>query len=183
MEIRAILADLQLEFRGLSEFPTVSLPEEGDDYARNARVKAETVAAQLTLPAVADDSGLEVDALQGGPGPRSARFGGPGIDDRGRMLKLLAALAGVPPTRRTARFVCCAAIALPTGQSVAVCGVCKGSILEAPRGLGGFGYDPIFQPDGSRQSMAELTAEEKNRISHRAQAFRALAPELVRQLI
>ncbi len=182
-EIRSILADLELDLRGLDEFPAVALPEEGEDYAANALGKAGAVARQLALPAIADDSGLEVDALDGAPGPRSARYGGPEIDDRARVERLLAAIAAARSSQRTARFVCAAALALPSGVEIVVWGECKGTILTSPRGQGGFGYDPIFQPLGLCRSLAEIPAREKNRLSHRAQAFRALASELQRQVI
>ena len=123
---------------------------------------------------MADDSGLEVDALGGGPGPRSARYGGPGLDDAGRVARLLAALEGVPVASRGARFYCVAACALPDGRSVTAAGECPGRIATGRRGRGGFGYDPIFVPAGHGVCMAELEAVEKDAISHRGHAFRAL---------
>lgn len=173
-EIRALFSGLA-ELRPLAELPPVELPEEGDDYATNARTKALTVAVATGLPTLADDSGLEVDALGGAPGPRSARYGGPGLDDAGRVARLLAELSEVPRQRRGARFVCVAAWADPHGVTLVAEGRCEGVILAAPRGDGGFGYDPVFQPLGEACSMAELTAERKNQLSHRARAFRALA--------
>jgi len=185
-EIRAIFAHHPfrhpVECLAASDSGPVRYPEEGDDYRENALAKARAAAGQLGGWAVADDSGLEVDALDGAPGPRSARYGGPGLDDAGRIAHLLEALRGVPPARRAARFVCWAAWASSEGESGAVLGTCAGTILEAPRGRGGFGYDPIFQVEGRRETMAELRAEEKNRISHRARAFAALARELDRAL-
>jgi XTP/dITP diphosphohydrolase len=177
-EIRELLEDADVVLRSLAELPPVELPEEGDDYGENARAKARCVAAALGIPALADDSGLEVEALGGRPGPRSARYGGPGLDDAARAARLLEALLGVAPERRRARFVCVAAWADPAGNDLTVVGTCEGRILEAPRGEGGFGYDPVFQPDGETLSMAELSASRKNALSHRARAFRALAARL-----
>ena len=174
-EIRELLGRPDLVLRSLADFPGLQLPEEGDDYAENALAKARAAARASGLPAVADDSGLEVVALGGAPGPRSARYGGPGLDDAGRVARLLEELRGVPPEERRARFVCAAAWADPTGEGVAVVRRCPGNILEAPRGRGGFGYDPIFEPDGAVGSMAELPAARKNELSHRGRAFRALA--------
>jgi XTP/dITP diphosphohydrolase len=176
-EIRAILAGRRLCLRGLVELGAVELPEEGDDYRANAAAKALAAARTCGLPALADDSGLEVEALSGAPGPRSARLGGPGLDDAGRVRRLLEALAGRPEPWR-ARFVCAAAWADPSGRLHSALGECRGRILAAPRGAGGFGYDPVFQADGERLSMAELPPERKNDLSHRARAFRALLASL-----
>ncbi len=178
-EIRAILADLPFELCGLDACPPIALPEEGDDYAANAVAKALTVARAVERLALADDSGLEVEVLDGAPGPRSARFGGPGLDDAGRVSRLLDALSGVAPERRAARFVCSAALATRGGEVVTARGECTGRILDAPRGRGGFGYDPIFEVTGRGAAMAELEAAEKNRISHRARAFLALREALL----
>lgn len=173
-EIRAILAGLPFEVTALSEFPAVVLPDEGDEYARNAAVKAETVAAATQLPALADDSGLEVAALGGAPGVHSARYGGPSLDDAGRVRHLLSELGANPGVDRSARFVCLAALARPGEETVVVRGECSGLILESPRGTGGFGYDPVFELEPGGRAMAEVPEAEKNRISHRARAFRAL---------
>jgi XTP/dITP diphosphohydrolase len=173
-EIRALLEAEPVELVGLAELPAVDLPEEGDDYRANAIAKARAAALQLGEPAVADDSGLEVAALDGRPGPHSARYGGPGLDDAGRVERLLRELEGVPAERRGARFVCHVALVLPDGATEATVGVCEGSIRERPTGGGGFGYDPVFQPVGEAGSMAELAPERKNEISHRARAFAAL---------
>jgi len=186
-ELRALLAgsgrDGELEVLGLDGVPGLEMPEEGDDYAANAAAKARAAARAAGLPALADDSGLEVDALDGRPGPRSARYGGPGLDDAGRVRRLLAELAGVPGPRRGARFVCVAALALPAGEGGAGAeagevhtarGEWPGRILEAPRGEGGFGYDPIFWDEEHGAAAAELPARVKNRISHRARAVAGL---------
>jgi len=169
------------EVLSLADLPPVEFPEEGGDYAENARVKALTAARALGLACVADDSGLEVDALGGRPGVYSARYGGPGLDDRGRLERLLEELAGVPTPRR-ARFRCIAACAWPDGTSEIAEGLCEGVIVEAPRGEGGFGYDPIFVPDGFDRTLAELGREEKDGLSHRGRAFRALEPRIARHL-
>jgi XTP/dITP diphosphohydrolase len=175
-EIQAILSDLPAVLRPLGDFAPVTFPEEGDDYEENAAVKARTVASALGLPALADDSGLEVVGLEGRPGPRSARYGGPGLDDTGRVRVLLAEMAPLTGDQRAARFVCVAALAIPDGRVWTAHGEVAGRILAAPRGDGGFGYDPVFQlTDGADgQVMAEIEASKKNRISHRARAFRQL---------
>jgi len=174
LEIRAILGDLPVSLRGLDAFPEVRLPEERDDYEENARAKALAAARDTGRLAVGDDSGLEVDGLSGGPGPRSARFGGDGLDDAGRARALLAALEGRDGGARAARYVCVAALATPEGQVAVARGECAGRILEAPRGRGGFGYDPVFEVEESGRSMAELPPARKNALSHRGRAFRAL---------
>jgi XTP/dITP diphosphohydrolase len=172
-EIRAILGDVPVVLRGLDGFPEVEFPEEGDDYEANAVAKARAVVRATGRAALADDSGLEVDGLDGAPGPRSARFGGPGLDDGERTAALLDAIAGFTGERRNARFVCVAALATRDGEVVTARGECPGRILEAPRGGGGFGYDPIFEV-ARGTAMAELPPARKNEISHRARALRAL---------
>ncbi len=174
-EIRDILCELPLAIRPLSDFPGAILPGEGEDYEDNAIAKARVAAAFAGRVALADDSGLEVTGLGGAPGPLSARFGGPGLDDAGRVAALLRALGSFAGEQRRARFVCIAALATPDGELVTARGECTGHILDAPRGSLGFGYDPVFQIDGSGLAMAELPVSEKNRISHRAQAFTALS--------
>lgn len=161
----------------LAELEPIVFPEEGGDYLENARQKALVAARATGLVSVADDSGLEVECLGGAPGAFSARYGGPGLDDRGRIEHLLAALAGRPRPWH-ARFFCAAACALPDGRVDVAVGICEGEILETPSGAGGFGYDPVFRPAGHRVSMAELPSEVKQSLSHRGHAFRALAPRL-----
>jgi XTP/dITP diphosphohydrolase len=178
-EIRAILGDLPLAIVGLDAVAEVHFPEEGDDYEANARVKAQAVASRSGSPAVADDSGLEVEGLGGEPGPRSARYGGPGLDDSGRVAHLLEQMRGLAGDARRARFVCVAALATPEGDVVTTRGECAGRIREEPVGQGGFGYDPVFEVEGDTRAMAELSPAEKNRISHRARAFRALRESLL----
>ena len=177
-EIREILADLPIVFRALDAWPSIEFPEEGDDYAANAVAKAQAVAAATGLPALADDSGLEVAGLGGAPGPRSARFGGPGLTDGERAAALLQALRDHHGAARDARFVCVAALALPDGDVRSARGECPGRILDAPRGSGGFGYDPVFEVK-SGTSMAQLPPEQKNAISHRARALRSLRDALL----
>jgi len=180
-EIREILADLEAPVEGLPE--AVALPEEGDDYAANAVAKARAAAAALGLPAVADDSGIEVAALGGRPGPHSARYGGEGLDDAGRVQRLLEETADVPDGRRGARFVCVAAVAAPDGDAATAFGEVRGRLLRVPRGAGGFGYDPIFEADEAPgHSTAEIPADHKHALSHRGRAFRALVPEIRKRL-
>ncbi|NNL86298.1 MAG: RdgB/HAM1 family non-canonical purine NTP pyrophosphatase [Myxococcales bacterium] len=176
LEFRALLGELPLSLRILSAFPEVLLPEEGDDYTENAIAKAETSARETGRPALADDSGLEVDALGGRPGVRSARYGGPELSDPQRTARLLEELSAAPEGRRSARFVCVAALALPDGRTTVRRGVCEGRILGEARGAAGFGYDPIFAPEGEDRALAELPAPAKNRISHRGRALAELTP-------
>lgn len=181
-EIAALLAALPVRVCSVAELAPVAFPEEGEDYAANAIAKARAVAEQLGEYAIADDSGLEVDALGGRPGPLSARYGGPGLDDAGRVARLLGELAERADGERGARFVCHAAFASPDGRVECVEGVCEGRIAMAPRGAGGFGYDPVFQPNGYAEVMAELPAQVKDTVSHRGRALRRLAPILCEML-
>ncbi|WP_026552412.1 RdgB/HAM1 family non-canonical purine NTP pyrophosphatase [Arthrobacter sp. H20] len=153
--------------------------ESGTTFEANSLLKAREVAAATGLVAVADDSGLAVDVLGGAPGIFSARWSGRHGDDGANLSLLLAQLADIPAAQRGASFVCAAALAFPDGTAHATFGELKGSLLAAPRGSGGFGYDPILKPLGSDLSCAEMTSEEKNSISHRAKAFAALLPHLV----
>ncbi len=148
--------------------------ETGATFAENARLKAVALAQATGLPALADDSGLCVDALGGEPGLHSARWAGSGATDASRNALLLERLTEVPPEERTARCVCAVSLALPSGESVEAEGTCGGVILEEPRGANGFGYDPLFLVAQLGRTMAELTEAEKNRISHRAEALKAL---------
>ena len=179
-EFAELLAPLGLELRSLAEFPEAVLPPEGDDYAENAAAKALAATKATGLAALGDDSGIEVAALGAAPGPRSERYGGPGLDAAGRSARLVAALGGTGSADRSARFVCVAALAEPDGGVSLARGECRGLLLAAPRGTAGFGYDPIFQPEGYDLSMAELPAGLKNRISHRGRALAALGPALAR---
>jgi XTP/dITP diphosphohydrolase len=161
--------------------------EDGETFAANAAKKAREVAAAAGLPALADDSGLEVDALDGAPGVRSARYAGAGHDDAANNRRLLAELAGVPTARRTARFRCAVALADPRGplgDTVEIReGACAGVILESPRGHNGFGYDPLFLYPELGRTFAELSLEEKGRLSHRARALAAMLPVLRAYLV
>jgi XTP/dITP diphosphohydrolase len=181
-EIREILRHLQFPIRPLSDFPGVILPEEGANYEENAIAKAKAAAHFSDRVALADDSGLEVSGLGGAPGPLSDRFGGPGLDDAGRVDALLDALANCSGEQRRARFVCIAALATPEGDIVTARGECAGHILDTPRGRSGFGYDPVFLVEGTDRAMAELPESEKNRISHRGSAFGALSGAICVQL-
>ncbi|HEX5065958.1 MAG TPA: RdgB/HAM1 family non-canonical purine NTP pyrophosphatase [Myxococcota bacterium] len=182
-ELRALLGDLPVTLHSLRDFPRVALPEEGDDYTENALAKARVAAARSGMPALGDDSGLEVEGLGGAPGPHSARYGGPGLDDAGRVAHLLAALRGRTGEARRARFVCVAALALPDGRAWTARGECPGTILEAPRGDGGFGYDPVFWSSELGAGMAELPEEQKNEISHRGRALRGLRARILEQVL
>ncbi|GAB3532419.1 RdgB/HAM1 family non-canonical purine NTP pyrophosphatase [Arthrobacter tecti] len=156
--------------------------ESGVTFEENALLKAHAVADATGIPAVADDSGLAVDVLGGAPGIFSARWSGRHGDDGANLRLLLGQLSDVPPDRRAARFVCAAALALPGGAETVTRGELRGTLLAAPRGDGGFGYDPILQPEGLDRSCAELSADEKNSISHRSKAFRELLAALVEAL-
>lgn len=179
-EFRALLGDLPIPLvtareAGVRAFP----PETGATFAANARAKARHVTEVTGLPALADDSGLVVDALDGAPGVRSARFGGPGLTDRDRYLLLLTQLDAMLHTSRTARFIAALACSLPDGRIIEAEGRLEGAIANAPRGTHGFGYDPIFIVGGTEQTLAEMRDDEKNAISHRARAVAALRPQLV----
>ncbi len=152
--------------------------ETGETYLENALLKARAIAEALGMPALADDSGIEVDALGGAPGPRSARYAGVGATDDRNLSALIRALAGVPGPGRTARYRCVAAVAWPGGPEVRAEGTCEGSLIAKPRGARGFGYDPIFVPAGWEETMAELTDQQKDRISHRGRALRELKDRL-----
>lgn len=174
-----VAAGLDIDLLGLEEFPEVpDVPETESSFAGNALLKARAIAAATGLPAVADDSGLCVDALNGMPGILSARWSGRHGDDEANLDLLLGQIADVPDRRRTAAFVCAAAVVLPDGTERVVEGSIDGTLIRERRGTGGFGYDPIFVPLGGTRTTAELTAEEKDAISHRGQAMRALVPVL-----
>ncbi|MFK4037385.1 RdgB/HAM1 family non-canonical purine NTP pyrophosphatase [Nonomuraea wenchangensis] len=180
-ELRRILSGFDIV--GLEEFPEIGdVAETGVTFEDNALLKAHAVAQGSGLPAVADDSGLCVDVLNGMPGVFSARWSGRHGDDRGNLDLLLAQVSDVPADKLSAHFACVAALALPSGEQRVVEGTLPGHLVRAPRGEHGFGYDPIFVPKGERRTTAELAPEEKDAISHRGRAFRALAP-LVRELL
>ncbi|MDN6332817.1 MAG: RdgB/HAM1 family non-canonical purine NTP pyrophosphatase [Micrococcaceae bacterium] len=179
-QVPGLDVDTQVVDAGAVDAPDVR--ETGVTFEANALLKAHAVAEATGLPAIADDSGLSVDVLGGAPGIFSARWAGRHGDDAANLALLLAQLADVPAEHRGGAFVCAAALALPDGTEQVELGRLEGTVLEAPRGQGGFGYDPILQPVGEDRSCAELDSAEKNAISHRGQAFRALLPHLVEVL-
>jgi XTP/dITP diphosphohydrolase len=182
-ELQTILADLtdelDLEIVGLGEFPDVAeVVETGVTFAANATLKAVAATRATGLPALADDSGLAVDVLGGSPGVFSARWAGTQGQDRANLELLLGQLSDVPDEHRSAAFVCAAVLALPDGTVLVREGRMPGSLTREPRGDNGFGYDPILVVEGDSRTSAELSFEEKNAISHRGKAFRALAADL-----
>jgi XTP/dITP diphosphohydrolase len=186
-EIETVLSGLPITFRRLSEFANITEPvEDGSTYEQNAGIKALSYARQTGLAALADDSGLEVRALGGKPGVFSARYAGAGATDRERIEKLLTELGR--HTDRAASFVCNAVLATFAASpdepqiSIVTTGICRGTIIEQPRGNNGFGFDPIFVPDGYTETFAQLSPEVKNNISHRAQALNAMRAELAKRL-
>jgi XTP/dITP diphosphohydrolase len=181
-ELARICADwpatwMSVETDDPARFPDVE--ETGETYLENALLKARAVAEALQVPAMADDSGIEVDALGGKPGPRSARYAGEHASDEENLAALMQALRGIPRGGRTARYRCVAAIAWPGGEELHAEGACEGELVSKRKGERGFGYDPIFVPSGWDVTMAELTDQQKDRISHRGRAFRALAEVLL----
>lgn len=174
-EYRKLLQDLPLTIVSLADFSGLSdIPETGTTFRENALIKARAAAAATGQMALADDSGLEVDYLQGAPGVFSARYAGPGKDDQANNKKLLEALRGVPSEQRGARFRCVIALVTPQGKEFLSEGVCQGEIAFRPRGTKGFGYDPLFLIPSLGKTFAELDPDVKNQISHRAQAMREM---------
>lgn len=157
--------------------------ENGVTFAENALIKARAAAAHTGLPAIADDSGISVDVLGGCPGIFSARWGGPARSDTANVDLLLWQLSDLADEHRSAAFVCAAALALPSGEEAVQLGNWPGSVLRAPAGDGGFGYDPVFRPEGETRSAAELTPAEKDAASHRTRAFTALVPEILSRVM
>lgn len=178
-EFAELLGPLGFEFVPQAEFGIEPPAETGETFAANAILKARHAAAHSGLPAMADDSGLEVDALGGAPGVRSARYAGEAAGDLANLNKLLQALATVPPDARNARFRCVIALVQAADDSAPILGRGRweGRILESARGTGGFGYDPVFAPQGETRSVAELSAVEKHAHSHRAAALRDLVAQ------
>jgi len=173
-EIRQLLPAPEYEVLGLSDVEVEGEPiEDGATFAANARIKAAFCAAQVDMPVMADDSGLCVDALDGAPGVHSARYAGPAADDRHNNAKLLREMKG--RTNRAARFVCTVVCVKPGGEAIEATGECRGVLLEEPRGVSGFGYDPLFYVPHLNATFAELPAEAKNKISHRGRALQKLA--------
>jgi XTP/dITP diphosphohydrolase len=180
-ELEALLEPLGLTLVTQSALGITPAAETGTTFLENALLKAHHAARLAGMAALADDSGIEVDALGGGPGVRSARYAGEHASDQQNLHKLLGALEGVPPERRTARYRCVIVYVRDAADREPVVGegAWEGRILSVPRGSGGFGYDPIFQPKGSERSAAELEPLEKNAVSHRALALQALRRSLV----
>lgn len=174
-ELVSILSKLGIEVISLEESGYYEeIEENGKTFEENALIKAEAVMRVTGLAAIGDDSGLEIDALNGEPGIYSARYAKPGL----RKKTVLDKLRGVPEEKRTARFVCAIACVLPNGEKIITRGICEGKILNECRGEGGFGYDPIFYVPEYRQTFAEMPAELKNRVSHRARAIQLMAEKL-----
>jgi XTP/dITP diphosphohydrolase len=186
-ELAELLADVDVNWIGLAQLEELgtaiqTVAETGDSFRENAVLKAVGYARQSGLLTLADDSGLEVDALGGAPGVHTARFGGDGLTSEQRYRLLLSHMEGVPAAQRAARFRCVVTLASPEGLLESAEGSVSGSIATRPSGSGGFGYDPVFLVDGQGRTMAELPAALKNAISHRARAVMALKPALVRHL-
>lgn len=176
-EMGAILAQFGVEVVSPKDLGiTVDVEETGTTFAENAMLKAKAICAAAKLPAIADDSGLCVDALNGGPGVYSARYGGEGLDDKGRYTLLLNNMRG--QSTRAAHFTCAIACAFPNGDTLTAEGRCDGTIAFAPMGEGGFGYDPVFFVPEKAKTFGQLTAEEKSAISHRGKALKSFAEKL-----
>ena len=183
VELRRLVtqAGLSLDVVGLGDIPAYDEPEEsGDTFEANALIKARAGAAVTGLPTLADDSGIEVDVLNRMPGVRSARWAGPGASDTDNLELLLRQISDVEPARRRGRFVCAMALVRPDGTEEVLRRTMEGVVIDAPRGRGGFGYDPIFVTDGHSVTNAELSPDEKDAVSHRGQAVRAMLPLLAR---
>lgn len=180
-EMGEILKDLGIEVVSPKDLGiTVDVEETGTTFAENAMLKAKAVCQAAGLPAIADDSGLCVDALNGAPGVYSARYGGEGLDDKGRYLLLLSSLRGAPT--RAAHFACAVACAFPNGDTLTAEGRCDGSIAYAPLGEGGFGYDPVFLLPEKGKTFGQLSQEEKSAVSHRGKALKEFAGKLAAYL-
>jgi XTP/dITP diphosphohydrolase len=180
-EFASLFEKYDLQVKSLHDFPYIEEVEEtGTTFEENAILKADSLCKQLGEIVIADDSGLMIDALNGKPGVHSARFAGEQKDDQANIQKVLEELKDVDETKRTARFYCALAVAFPEEdkQTVIVNGTCEGKIIDQPRGENGFGYDPIFYIEEMKNTMAELTKEEKNKISHRARALRKLEEKI-----
>lgn len=181
-EIKSILKDFPVELKDLNDFGPIPEPvEDGLTFEENAYKKASFTAKVLGLPAIADDSGLEVEALGGAPGVHSARYAGPAATDEENNRKLLREMSGVK--NRKARFCCVISVAVPTGFALTYEGFCEGEILETPRGTGGFGYDPLFFYPPLGKTFAEMSLEEKNSVSHRGKALQELRREFDKVII
>jgi len=177
------LAPGQIDLIGVDQFPhLVDVDETGSTFEENSLLKARYTCEATGLPAIADDSGLCVDALNGDPGIYSARWAGEHGNDLANIEKVLSQLKDVPDEKRTARFMCVASLVLPDGRQQVAEGRFEGHILHTPVGENGFGYDPIFQPLGLSISSAQMSAEEKDAMSHRGKSLRAIAPHVIQML-
>ncbi|MEK6673867.1 MAG: XTP/dITP diphosphatase [Nitrospirota bacterium] len=180
-EMKRILEGLPVSFYTLDDFPDCpEVIEDADTFKGNAAKKAFAVSGYTKKPAISDDSGLEVYALNGAPGVFSARYAGEGADDVNNLEKLLSEMRDITKGKRGARFVCCIALAFPDGKAAAFEGYVEGSIGRDPKGSNGFGYDPVFYPKGYNKTFAEMTAQEKDSLSHRAMALKAFREYIVR---
>lgn len=177
-ELQDPLRALDIDVVGLHDLNVGQAEETGATFLENATIKARSAAEETGLWALAEDSGLQVDALHGAPGVRSARFAGEDAGDRENNAKLLAELAEIEEPRRTGRFCCVMVLAAPDGRLWSTEGTCPGRILTEPRGEGGFGYDPLFVPDGEERTFAELSSREKGALSHRGMALRKMLTTL-----
>lgn len=180
-ELREILKGLNVELLSIDDFPDLDeIVEDGETFEENALKKARYVCQRTGFPALADDSGLEVEALGGRPGVRSARYAGEGATDEENVRKLLDELKGVKGKSGNARFVCCIALVFPSGEERVFWGYVNGKIINEPRGNKGFGYDPVFIPEGYEQTFAEMSPELKNSLSHRKKALDKLKNHLLK---
>lgn len=186
VELRRIIDEIapsSIELVGLEHFPELKDVEEtGQTFLENALLKARTVCRETGLPAIADDSGLSIDALKGAPGILSARWSGAHGNDRANVEKVLEQLDTIPDAGRGAHFTCVTALVMPDGREITAEGILSGRILREPIGNHGFGYDPIFLPEGSELSLAQYAAPAKDAISHRGQSLRAIAPRVAEML-
>jgi len=180
-ELIRILKDINIELLSISDFPYLEeVEEDGKTFEENALKKARYVSQQTGLPALSDDSGLEVEALNGAPGVRSARYAGENATDEENIMKLLKEMRGIPDERRKARFVCCIALVFPDGQEYLFWGYVNGKITLEPRGNKGFGYDPVFIPEGYNSTFAEMEPNVKDKLSHRREALDKLKEFLIK---
>lgn len=182
LEFRELLSSFDVEIRGLNDFgPLPPIAEDGESFEENAYKKASMTAKMLGFPALADDSGLAVEALGGAPGVHSARYAGEGATDEAKNRKLLKAMEGIP--NRKARFECVICIAVPRGPALTYEGICEGEITHERAGENGFGYDPVFYYPPMKKTFAQMTREEKNRVSHRGKAMSELRREFDKVLL
>ncbi len=183
MELQEMLNDIGISVINLHDIPPLpEVVEDGKTFKENAEKKAYETAKATGYWCLADDSGLVVDALNGQPGIYSARFAGPEASDENNNHKLLDLMKGIDESKRTARFVCCMALSTPEGETLVVEDYCEGIILRQPVGEQGFGYDPLFMPQGYNQSMAQLSHQEKNLISHRGKALNRMKPIIISKM-